>query len=266
MIAEVTMALVLLVGAGLFVNSFVRLTRQPLGFDPQDRWTVRIAVGGGRYADPRQIAAFAEQLVERVRAVPGVRDAAVGSSVPLQGDVGGRFVIGGRPRPAAGEEPRAFLRAVGPDYFRTLGIRPVAGRDFTRSDAGGALRVAVINERLAQRFFAGENPVGKELAVVRGGGSSWVPEGTVQIVGVVSNIKDVGMNEVDFNDIYLPFAQSPAPSIAADRQRRPAGRRVRGFRCGGPWSRPTRPFPSREPPRWRSAWTMRFAATGSTCW
>lgn len=212
-IAEVTMALVLLFGAGLFLNSFVRLTRLPLGFDPQDRLTMRIAIAGARYTDPRQIVRFSERLVEQVRAVPGVREATVGSTVPLESDAGVRFVLADRPQPAAGEEPRGLLRAIGPDYLRTLGIRLVAGRDFTGEDVDGAPRVALINEHLARRFFAGESPVGKELVVLRRGGSLWVKGGSAQIVGVVSNIKDVGMNEVDFNDIYLPFAQSPAPSI-----------------------------------------------------
>jgi putative ABC transport system permease protein len=212
-VAEVTTALVLLVAAGLFLNSFTRLTRLPLGFDPHDRLTLRIPTAGPRYADPRQIVMFSERLVEQVRAVPGVREATVGTSVPLEGGAGGRFVVADRPRPAAGEEPRMILRAIHPAYLRTVGIRLVAGRDITGQDVEGAPRVALINEHLARRFFDGGNPVGKELIVLRGGGSSWVKGGSAQIVGVVSNIKDVGMNEVDFNDIYLPFAQSPAPSI-----------------------------------------------------
>ena len=106
----------------------------------------------------------------------------------------------------------ALVRAISPEYFRTLGVRLVAGRNFTAQDVDGAPRVALINEHLARRFFAGGNPVGQELVLLRRG-TSWVKSGSVQIAGVVSNVKDVGLNEVDFNDIYLPFAQSPAPSI-----------------------------------------------------
>jgi predicted permease len=212
-VVEVTLALVLLFGAGLFLNSFVRLTRLPLGFEPQDRLTMQIAIAGAQYAEPRQILGFSERLVEAVRAVPGVGEAAVGTSVPLGGGASARFMVADHPRPATGEEPRGLIRAVAPEYRRTLGIRLVAGRDFTAQDVDGAPRVALINEHLARRFFAGANPVGKELVVLRGGGRSWVKGGSAQIVGVVSNVKDVGMIEVDFNDIYLPFAQSPAPSI-----------------------------------------------------
>ena len=212
-VAEVTLALVLLFGAGLFLNSFVRLTRMPLGFDPQDRLTMQVSIAGAQYAESRQIIRFSERLVEAVRAVPGVRDAAVGTSVPLGGGTSVRFIVADRPRPATSEEPRGVIRAIAPEYFRTFGISLVAGRGFTARDVDGAPGVALINAHLARRFFAGENPVGKELVVLRGGAGSWVKGGSAQIVGVVSNVKDVGMNEVDFNNIYLPFAQSPAPSI-----------------------------------------------------
>jgi putative ABC transport system permease protein len=174
---------------------------------------MRIPIAGARYADPRQTVSFAERLIEQIRAVPGVREAAVGTSVPLGSGASARFMVADRPRPAAGEEPRGLIRAISPEYFRTLGIRLVAGRDFTVRDVDGAPRVALINEHLARRFFAGENPVGKELVLLRGASSSWVKAGAARIVGVMSNIKDVGMNEVDFNDIYFPFAQTPAPSI-----------------------------------------------------
>jgi putative ABC transport system permease protein len=117
-------------------------------------------------------------------------------------------------RPPSGEDtPRGLIRAVTPAYFRTLAIRLVAGRAFTAQDMDGVPRVAVINERLARRFFAGENPVGRALVLQPRASLRWVKSGTVEIVGVVSNIKDVGMNEVDFNNIYVPFAQGPAPSI-----------------------------------------------------
>ena len=169
-VAEVTLALVLLFGAGLFLNSFIRLTRMPLGFDPHDRLTLRIAVTGARYADPRQVVAFSERLVEEVRAVPGVRDTAVGSSVPLDSGSSSRhFTVAGRPRPVAGEEPRAIVRTISPEYFRTLGVRLVAGRNFTAQDVDGAPGVALINEHLARRFFAGGNPVGQELVLLRRG-------------------------------------------------------------------------------------------------
>jgi hypothetical protein len=89
----------------------------------------------------------------------------------------------------------------------------VAGRDVTELDAPGGHRIAIINEHLARRFFPGESPIGHTLLLLPGAGARWVGQGPVEIVGVVSNVKDVGFNEVDFNNIYVPFAQNPAPAI-----------------------------------------------------
>ncbi len=212
-VAEVTLALVMVVGAGLFLNSFARLTQLPLGFDASNRLMMRIPVLGARYAETSQLAAFSESLVDEIRALPGVVLAAIGSSAPLEGTDGTSFVVAGQ-RPASGEDtPRGLIRAVTPAYFRTLDIRLIAGRAFTARDVDGVPRVAVINERLARRFFAGENPVGRALVLQPRASLRWVKSGTVEIVGIVSNIKDVGLNEVDFNNIYVPFAQSPASSI-----------------------------------------------------
>ena len=211
-IAEVAMALVLLVGAGLFVNSFVRLTRVPLGFDPQNRLAMRVSAIGPRYVDRRQVLQLAQNLIDRARAVPGVTGAVVGSSGPLGSGPLLRFVANDRIRPAAGEEPRAIVRSVTPGYFHLLGIRIVAGREFTPEDRDGAPRVAAINETLARSVFAGENPIGREVELLKST-TPWVRVGPVQIVAIVSNIKEVGINEVDFNSLYLPLAQSPPSSI-----------------------------------------------------
>ena len=214
LVAQMTVTLVLLVGAGLFVSSFVRLTRMPLGFDPHDRLALQITLSGARYGDDASVRQFAAQLLDRARATPGVRDAAVDSSSPLGSGHSTRFVIDGRRRPPEGSEPSAILRSVGSDYFRTLGIRLVSGRAFTDADAPGAPPVAIVNQHLARRLFAGEDPIGQRLALLGGQGAAWTRRtGIVQIVGVADNAKDVGMNEVDFNDLYLPFLQAPVPAL-----------------------------------------------------
>jgi putative ABC transport system permease protein len=211
-VMEVTTALVLLFGAGLFVNSFIRLTHLPLGFEPQGRLTMRVPVSGARYSDPGRIVGFVNQLIEHIAQVPGVRDAAVATSAPLGSGPSARFIVPDQPRPAAGDEPKAIVRAVSPGFFRTFDIRQLAGRDFVASDADGAPKVTVINERLAHRLFADRAPLGKELVIVDVS-MSWVKPGVVQIVGVVADIKDVGLNEADFNDIYVPLAQNPVASL-----------------------------------------------------
>jgi putative ABC transport system permease protein len=209
---EIMMALVVLVGAGLFINSFVRLTQIPLGFEPKGRLTMRIPVTGARYADRREIVHFGERVIERSRAVPGVRDAALGTSIPLDSGPLLHLVVPDRPQPAPGERMRAIVRAMTPDYFTAFGIRRVAGRAFTTEDTSGAPPVAIINETFATEVFAGENPIGRELLILDAS-APWVKKGAVQIVGIVANTKEVGINEVAFNGVYLPFAQHPPSSF-----------------------------------------------------
>ena len=206
---EIMTAFVLVFGAGLFLTSFVRLMGVPLGFDPVNRFTMGIALTGSRYADSRATLDFSTQLLERARAIPGVAAVAVATSVPLDSGPLALFGVGGRPRPATGEEHRAVARAVSPGYFEALAIPRRAGREFTDEDVEGSPRVVIINESLARRVFAGENPVGRELMLLPGSRTAWLKVGTLQIVGVVSSTKDVRINEVDFNNIYLPFAQQP---------------------------------------------------------
>jgi len=200
---EITAALVLVFSAGLFLNSFVRLTHLPLGFDPSGRLAIRVTTS---FDDPRRAVEFASRLLHAVRSVPGVTDAAVATSAPLGDGSSVRFAVAGQPLPAPGQEPSAIVRAVTPGFHHTLAIRRLGGRDFTDHDDESAPRVAIISERLARRSFAGRDPLGQQLILLKSG-ATWVRSGSVQIVGVVADIKEVGLNEVDFSDISLPLAQ-----------------------------------------------------------
>ena len=143
------MTVVLVVTAGIFVRSFIGLTQIPIGFDPRNGVALRVSLTGPRYGSDLQVRGYAAALLERARATPGVRDAAIGSSAPLTSGPAVYFVVPGRPRPAPSEEPRAIIRTVSPDYFRTLAIPITAGRAFTTGDAEGAMRVAIVNHVLA---------------------------------------------------------------------------------------------------------------------
>jgi putative ABC transport system permease protein len=214
LVAQLTLTLVLTTGAGLFVRSFAGLLDVPLGFDPADRLTVRVALSGERYAGDPPVRAFAEQLIERARAIPGVQDVAVDSTSPLDSGPIVRVAAADRARPAAGSEPTALMRAVSADFFRTLAMTPKAGRGFTATDIHGAPRVAIINEYLAGRLFPGESAVGKQMELVPGARVPWTRRpGLVEIVGVIANAKDVSIHEVEFGNVYVPFAQAPAPGI-----------------------------------------------------
>ena len=212
-VIEVMLTFVLVAGAGLFLNSFVRLTQIPLGFEPAHRLAMRIPVTGGHYEDPREVVRFSDRLIEQARTVPGILAAAIGTSTPLGSGPVLPFVVSDRPRPAAGQEPGAVVRAVSPMYFRTLGIGQVAGRAFDDRDVSGAPNVAIVDQRTARRIFGNENPVGRELVLQPRPQTRWIRGGPVQIVGVVANSKSITINEAEFNNVYLPFAQHPTSPI-----------------------------------------------------
>ena len=210
--AQVALTLILVAVAGIFLRSFIGLSRLPIGFEPADRLAVLVSLTGPRYGNDGQVRGYADALLERARATPGVREAAIGSSTPFSSGPLLFFIVPGRARPAPSEEPRSILRSVSPDYFRVLAIPLTAGRGFTAADADGAPRVAVVNQSLARRLFPGEDPVGRTIELIPGARAAWTRRpGRLAIVGVAGNVKEVGFNEIEFNDIYVPFAQMPAP-------------------------------------------------------
>jgi putative ABC transport system permease protein len=210
--AQVAIALVLLFGAGLFVNSFLRLEHVSLGFDPSNLLSMRFVLSGQQYSSPEKVILFYQTLLEKMRALPGVRAAAAGNAVPLTSGSAVRFVIAGRPRTGSGEEPFALNHVVSTDYFHLMKIRLLAGRAFDEKDSMGAPRVAIVNENFVRHFFPSEDPLGKELEVVGHSGED-SPRAPVQLVGVVANTKEVGLNEVEFDSIYFPFLQNPTHAM-----------------------------------------------------
>jgi putative ABC transport system permease protein len=216
LIAEVGLTLVLLCAAGVFLKSFLALTKIPLGFDPDDRIAVRVVLSGPRYTTDGQLREYANTVLERARAIPGAREAAVASSSPLGSGPLVNFAVAGRAKPARGAEPRAIFRAATPGYFGALGIPILRGRDFTDGDGPGAPRAAIVNEHLARLMFPGEDAVGRIIELLPNARSRtpWTRRpGPLAIVGVTANVKEVGLNEIDFPDIYVPYAQMPAPAL-----------------------------------------------------
>ena len=214
LVSQIALTLVLVAGAGLFLKSYAGLRRIPIGFEPQNRLALRITLTGPSYPTDQQKADYARLLLERADAIPGVGSVAVATTSPLTSGPMVRFTGGLRRTPAPGEEPRAILRSTTPGFFTTMGIRLTQGRDFNERDGFGAQRVAIVNEELARQLFPGEQPVGQTLAILPGARAGWARRpGEVTIVGVVANVKEVTLNELPFSDIYLPFAQAPAPTI-----------------------------------------------------
>src|SRR5262249_23743165 len=151
-VSEVAVSLVLLIGAGLMIRSFVRLLSEDPGLDPQHLLTVDVSLPRTKYAGPQQ-AAFFQQVIERLQTLPGVRAAGAAYPLPLSGAYeGNSFGIQGRPT-APGEILTAGPHWISPDYFRVLGIRLLKGRVFAESDGSDAPRVIVINQAFVRRYF-----------------------------------------------------------------------------------------------------------------
>jgi len=202
-VSEIAVALVLLVSAGLLLRSFAAVTRVDPGFDTEHVTAVRIALPGGRYGSPAQVVLFYQPLIARAREVPGVQESAVASSVPF-GNAGFNLSIAieGRPAPARMEDtPMIFPRAVSAGYFHAMGIRLLEGREFESSDRSGAMRVGIINETAARRFFPGESPLGRRFTPDDDGG-------VMQVVGVVSDVRGFGLSSEPRPELFLPIEQA----------------------------------------------------------
>lgn len=215
LVAQVATTLVLLAGAGLFILSFIRLSHTPVGFDLTNRLAMRMNLPVARYPDDARVAGFAGRLIDVAAAVPGVRDAAIVSGAPFdEGAYAARIWPIERPRPAPGTEPISLFFSTTPAYFHALAIPLLGGRFFTASDTSGAARVAIVNTRLASRIFPGENAVGRTLDVIPRSKTAWTYRpGPVTIVGIVGDVTNMSINEADFYNLYVPFAQAPSPDL-----------------------------------------------------
>ncbi len=200
-VAETALALTLLVGAGLLVKSFIRLQRVDSGFDPRNVLTAVVTLPQAAYPDRDQVALFYDRLLTRVRTLPGAQSAAGVSSLPLTGfDSDAGLVIEGRPAPQPDQYPMAWVSSVSPGYFRTMGMRLIAGREFTEGDNENAPKVVIISETTARRHFPNENPIGKRI----GDGT---PEGWREIVGVTADVKHFGLSQDARVSLFFPYRQ-----------------------------------------------------------
>jgi predicted permease len=202
-VAEIALALVLLVGAGLLMRSFERLISVNPGFATEHLLTMKMFTSPAKYGDLQKRSQYLEHVLDEVRSVPGVRSAGSTHFLPLTG-----FVSGSCFAPAPGPEPNTsspgsdFL-VISPGYFRTIGTPMLSGRDFGASDRFGTPSVLVINHAFAARFFAGQNPIGKKLNVC------WPVPNPVEIVGVVADARQTELKIAPQPTIFLANAQSP---------------------------------------------------------
>jgi putative ABC transport system permease protein len=203
-IAEVAIALVLLVGSGLLIRSFSRLQNVDPGFQAKDALSVALSLPAKKYGTGPQQNAFAEQALAQLAALPGVQSVGATQVLPFSGsDYVFGFTIADRPPVAPSDQPSTNYYAVTPDYFKAMGIPLRRGRFFTPQDAATAPRVAIINESMAAKYFPNEDPLGKRINVPNG------PETWREIVGIVGDVKHYRLDGEPTVQTYEPFAQSP---------------------------------------------------------
>lgn len=202
-VSQFAFALVLLVAAALLIESFGALLRVPLGFEPHGILTMKLFLSPLRYPEGSPASGlYFEDVLRRIRALPGVKSAAIVDSLPLESGASTDFVIADRPAPNPKDEPEADIHMVSVGYFQLMGIPLLAGREFTTQDAAAAPRVMVISQTFAQRFFAGEDPMGHKVTM-----KDWGPDLTGTIVGVVRDVKLDGLEAATEPAIYWPNQQ-----------------------------------------------------------
>jgi putative ABC transport system permease protein len=204
--AELALALILLVGAGLLIKGFLRLRSVNPGFNPANVITMYLQLPGTRYPEIPMQTNFRRELLARVNALPGV-EAAMVSDLPLSGnDVDHRIVIDGRPTPAVGAEPMVQTLSVMGSYFDVMQIPIRAGRDFLPTDREGQPLVAIVNETFVRQLLPGQSPIGTRI--------DWInePHKWMTIVGVVADVKHFGLNQPVDPAIFAPFSQNDASS------------------------------------------------------
>ncbi|HUJ32921.1 MAG TPA: ABC transporter permease [Candidatus Acidoferrum sp.] len=206
-VAEVTLAMILLVGAGLLVRSFLTLTSVSPGFDARNVVRAEISLPQFQYSKPEQWTAFSDELLRRLQAQPGMRDSAIGLPLPLdaQGAATLGFEIAGHPPLPKGTPETADYVSISPEYFHVMSIPLLRGRTFDDQDIRSAPMVTIISEALAHRYFPDQDPLGKQLIF------SFPPNPGIprQIVGVVGDVRDVSLGRDPGPMMYVPFAQAP---------------------------------------------------------
>jgi len=204
-VSELALAVVLLVAAGLLVRSFNKLVAVDLGFDRENVLTARIGLPRSVYAKPQQVQAFYDDLLQRVKSLPGVESAGTINHTPLQGFGMIAFIgIEGYPQLDQKKDPPVGIGTVSPEYFQTMKIPLLSGRFYDARDGADGQKVAIVNQAFANRFSAGSDPIGKRVTF----GCEESERMCRTIVGVVGNIRQESITDEVAPEIYVPFAQA----------------------------------------------------------
>jgi putative ABC transport system permease protein len=205
-ICQIAVSMMLLIGAGLMMRSFIELERVPLGFNPERLLLMNITVPPARYAGNAQLAAFFHRVLEQIARTPGVASVAAASALPLRPWSYTPVLPEGQPQVPIPQRALLSVQAISPGYFETMGIPMLQGHIFTERENEAAPPVAIVNQVMAQRYWPDQDAVGKHLVL----GNSPKP---LQIVGVAGNVKNVTLAVISTPEIYYPIAQRPPHSM-----------------------------------------------------
>lgn len=201
-VGQVALSLLLLIGTGLLLRSFVRLLHVDPGFDAQNVLTMEVSLPTAKYAKPEQQIAFFDEVLRRVSALPGVRTAATSAALPLHWIRLTPVLPEGQPDVPLPQRPFVDIEAISPQWFRTMRVPLHEGREFTAADDAQAPKVVIVNETFARHFWPNQNPLGKHIVVGR-----W--PAAAEVVGVAADIKNKGMEQATQAQLYLSFPQIP---------------------------------------------------------
>jgi putative ABC transport system permease protein len=211
-VAQVALALLLLAGAGLTLKSFRNAQNAPLGFNPQNLLVADVLLPKARYDTDEKITRFSDQLIDRIRALPGVEYAALGTNIPFdENEWGSSFHVTGTPMPPPGDRPEAEVSSVSPDYFHAMGMPILRGRAFDQGDRAGQPHTVIIDESFARRFFPDKDPIGQQIDDEVTDDKNAPP---MTIIGVVPRTRNEspGENNVEqyhWPQMYFSAAQAP---------------------------------------------------------
>jgi putative ABC transport system permease protein len=216
-VAEVALAFLLLVGSGLLMRSFFRLLSVEQGFDSTNVLTMGLPIATSRFSDPGPLNHYLQEIQAAIEAVPGVKETAITSALPLQGGgYGMPMQVAGRPMVDGANREGGFFKMVGPSYFHALGIKVLKGRGLSERDTKGAPPVTVINDRLAKRYFKDQDPIGQRILIqeIVPGKTELGPEIAWEVVGVIANEKVSGMSDEQSAGVYVSNEQSPVFGVS----------------------------------------------------
>ncbi len=205
-IAEMALAIVLLVGAGLLLRTFSALHNVPPGFDPHNVLTMETALTGTAYDQTAAITTMSHQILDRIEAIPGVEAAAATSYLPLEGGLGLGFIIQGRPLTNGPAHGGAAWNYVTPHFFAAFKVPLVRGRVFTERDDAAAPPVVVINEAMAKQYWKNEEPIGQRLIIGSGMGPDFA-QAPREIIGIIADARDAGLNNDPQPATFVPLSQ-----------------------------------------------------------